>query len=190
MLRVRRKKFINKNARKFFWVNERIRVPRVSVIDENGQPLGEMPTSEALRIAEDKELDLVEVNPKALPPVCKILNFGQFQYQQSRKNQQQKVRAKKVEIKGIRLSYKIGKHDLEFRQEQAKKFLSKGDKVKIETILRGRERQYAYEAGAKISDFIKSLGEHVFVEQSVKKQGNQLSALVSGQKSQISQSAD
>ena len=182
MLRVKRKK-AQKRDKKFFWVNERIRIPRVSVIDENGQALGEMPTSEALKLAQEKELDLVEVNPKARPPVCKILDFGQFQYQQSRKTQQQKAHAKKVEIKGIRLSYKIGKHDLDFRKKQANKFLAKGDKVKIETILRGRERQYAREAGDKINDFIKSLDEEVTIEQSVKKQGNQLFALVAPQKS-------
>lgn len=178
MLRVKRKKFTHKNERKFFWVNERIRVPRVTVIDENGQPLGAMAINEALGIAEEKELDLVEVDPKAEPPVCKILDFGQFQYQQSRKAQQQKAHVKKVEIKGIRLSYKIGRHDLEFRKNQALKFLNKGDKVKIETILRGRERQYTLEAGAKINDFIKSLGENIVVEQPIKKQGNQLSALI------------
>lgn len=182
MLRVKRKK-VQQKDNKFFWVNERIRIPRVSVIDEDGQPLGEMSTPIALKLAQDKGLDLVEVDPTTQPPVCKILDFGQFQYQQSRKSQQQKTRTKKVETKGIRLSYKIGKHDLDFRVKQAAKFLAKGDKVKIETILRGREKRYTKEAGDKIIEFIKILGEDVIIEQPIKIQGNQLFALIASSKS-------
>lgn len=182
MLRVKRKK-IHQKSKKFFRVNERIRVPQVMVIDENDQALGVIATFKALALAKEKELDLVEINPKTHPPVCKILDFGQFQYQQSRKAQQQKAYTKKVEIKGIRISYKIGKHDLEFRRVQALKFLAKGDKVRIETILRGRERQYTKQAMEKINDFIKSLGHEITIEQVVKKQGNQLSTLIAPQKS-------
>lgn len=174
-----RRRFYNKpEEKKFFFINERIRVPEVFVIDENNQALGKMPTSKALTLAQEKELDLIEINPKANPPICKILDFGQFQYQQSRKVQEQKANVKKVDIKGIRLSYKIGQHDLDFRKNQALKFLSKGDKVKIETILRGRERQYQREAMQKIQEFINSLGE-VNVEQPIKKMGNQISCLIS-----------
>ncbi|MBU1037054.1 translation initiation factor IF-3 [Patescibacteria group bacterium] len=177
MLRIRGKHKYKKNKKKFFFVNERIRVPQVIVIDENNQPLGNMATEKALILAQEKGLDLVEVNPKADPPVCKILDYGQFQYQQSRKAQQQKAHTKKIEIKCLRLSYKIDKHDLEFRKNQALKFLAKGDKVKIETILRGRERQYLRLAMEKMDDFVKSLGEDITIEQPIKKQGNQISTL-------------
>ena len=180
MLHSRGRKFKDE-GKKFFYVNEMIRIPRVSVIDENNQFLGEMTTAEALRIAQEKELDLVEVNPKANPPICKIIDYGQYQYQQSRKAQQQKAHAKKVELKGIRISYKIDKHDLDFRKNQALKFLAKGDKVRVETILRGRERQYAGLAQQKMNEFIQSLGE-ITLEQPVKKLGNQLSAIVSSLK--------
>jgi len=183
MLRVKRKKFNKKTDKKYFRVNEKIRAPQVEVIDETGQALGVMPFFEALKIAEEKELDIVEVNPKSQPPICKILNYGQFQYQQSKKAQQQKAHARKVEVKGIRISYKIGQHDLEFRRNQAKKFLSKGDKVKIEMILRGRERQYTKEAIDKINEFIKSLGDEIVIEQTPKKLGNQLTAQVAPYKS-------
>ena len=177
MLRVRRKKVFIKD-KKFFRVNAQIRVPEVMVIDENGDSLGKLDTRKALEIAQEKELDLVEVNPKARPPICKIQDYGQFQYQQAKKAQQQKVHAKKVEIKGVRMSYKIGAHDLEFRKKQVEKFLGKGDKVRIETILRGRERQYTREAIDKINNFIKSLDIEIKVEQPIKKLGTRISTTI------------
>jgi translation initiation factor IF-3 len=176
MLHSRGKRFKSDN-KKFFYINEMIRIPKVQVIDENNQPLGIMNTADALQLAKEKELDLIEVNPKGEPPVCKILDFGQFQYQQSRKVQQQKAHAKKIEVKGIRISYKIDKHDLDFRKNQAIKFLSKGDKVRVETILRGRERQYANLAMEKMQEFISSMGD-INLEQPIKKLGNQLSAII------------
>ena len=178
MLRARRRKRPQAEIQKKFWVNERIRSRDVLVIDETGQTLGAMPIAKALAITREKELDLVEVEPKANPPVCKILDYGQFQYQQNRRAQQQKAHAKKIETKCIRISYKIGLHDLEFRKNQAIKFLGKGDKVKVETILRGRERQYTRLAVEKMENFIKSLGENISLEQPIKKLGNQISALI------------
>ena len=186
MLRVKRKKFNKKPDKKNFRVNERIRAPQVAVIDETGTALGVMPIHKALAIAEERELDLVEVNPTGDTPTCKILNYGQFQYKQSRLAQQQKAHAKKVEIKGIRISYKIGAHDLEFRKNQANKFLKKGDKVKMEMILRGREKQYTTEAIQKINEFIQSLEVAVVIEEAANRQGNRLSAIIAPSKSPIS----
>lgn len=183
MLRVKRKKFNKKPDKKNFRVNERIRAPQVAVIDETGTALGVMPIHKALAIAEERELDLVEVNPTGDTPTCKILNYGQFQYKQSRLAQQQKAHAKKVEIKGIRISYKIGAHDLEFRKNQANKFLKKGDKVKMEMILRGREKQYTTEAIQKINEFIQSLEVAVVIEEAANRQGNRLSAIIAPSKS-------
>jgi len=180
MLRSKRKKRSFKPDKTVYRVNQRIRAQEVKVIDEEGQLVGVMPTFKALKLAEEKELDLVEVFPKATPPVCKILDYGQFQYQQSRKAQDQKVKTKKQETKGLRISYKIGKHDLEFRERQAVKFLTKGDKVKVEMILRGREKQFTKDAFEKINEFIKSLAQQIEIniEQPPKKQGGQLSALI------------
>jgi len=150
------------------------------VIDENSVPRGEMDTFEALKLAEESGLDLVEVNPKAVPPICKILDYRQFQYQQSRKAQEQRAKIKKVDIKGIRLSYKIGVHDLEFKKDQAIKFLQKGDKVKIEMILKGREKQFGPDATSKLNAFVKSLEESVnlIIESPVKRMGGQIFLLV------------
>jgi len=165
----------------YFRVNERIRVPEVRVIDEDGQQIGVMPTYKALTLAKEKDLDLVEVFPKSQPPVCKIQDYGQFQYQLSRKTQAQKAGIKKIETKGIRISFKIGQHDLEMRKNQALKFLSKGDKVKVEIILRGRERKYTQEAYEKVKEFIQSIinaGTTITLELAPKKLGNQISALM------------
>ncbi|MBT3689901.1 translation initiation factor IF-3 [bacterium] len=177
MLRVRRKKVFKKD-KKFFRVNDQIRIPEVMVIDENGESLGKLETHKALAIAKEKELDLVEVNPKANPSICKIQDYGQFQYQQAKKAQHQKTHAKKVEIKGVRMSYKIGAHDLDFKRKQVDKFLKKGNKIKIETILRGRERQYTREAIEKINQFIESLDIEVIVESPIKKQGARISTII------------
>ncbi|MBI2475271.1 translation initiation factor IF-3 [Candidatus Uhrbacteria bacterium] len=122
--------------------NDRIRSEEVRVIDENGQALGVMPTAKAIALAQEKELDLVEVSPLAIPPVCKILDNGQFKYQKEKEAKKQKAQSKEVEMKVIRLSVRIGDHDFEVRLKQAGKFLDRGDKVKIELPMRGREKAH------------------------------------------------
>jgi len=131
---------------KRFRVNQQIRVPVVFVIDENGESIGEMSISQALTMAEQAGMDVVEVNPKIQPPVVKIMDYGQFKYKKEKEAQKQKVKQKKVEIKGIRLSVRISQHDFNFRFDQAKKFLERGDKLKLELILKGRERQHPEKA--------------------------------------------
>src|SRR3989344_8096264 len=105
-------------------VNRQIRALRVMVIDEQGKGLGEMVLAEALRIAEEKEMDLVEVQPKLDPPICKLLNYGQFQYTQEKLKQKLKTKQKKIETKGIRLTFRIGEHDKQTRLGQAQKFIN------------------------------------------------------------------
>ena len=182
MLRTRGRRRHNNNlAPKIIYrVNHQIRAPQVVVIDENGENLGALPIFKAITLATEKELDLVEVFPKGEPPVCKILDNGQFQYQMARKSQEARSNLKKVEIKGVRISYKIGRHDLEMRLAQAIKFLTKGDKVKIEMIVRGREKQYAQDAQLKVAEFIKQLEQQIAVniEQPAKRQGGQIAAIV------------
>ena len=116
---------------KRFHVNQQIRVPVVFLIDENGVSVGEMTIGKALTMAEQVGMDIVEVNPKEKPPVVKIMDYGQFKYKKEKEAQKQKVKQKKVEIKGIRLSVRISQHDFDFRFEQAKKFLERGDKLKL-----------------------------------------------------------
>jgi len=123
-------------------INHQITAPEVRVIDEAENNIGVMPTSQALALAREKGLDLMEVSPKAQPPVVRFGRYGQFKYEQEKKIKQQKTKQKKVEVKGIRLSFRIGAHDLEVRKEQALKFLANRDKVRIELPLSGRERQF------------------------------------------------
>ncbi len=161
-------------------INEQIRVPEVRVIDEDGQNLGVMETSVAVQLARERESDLVEVFPKAEPPIAKILDYGKFLYQKDKEARKQKAKAKKVEIKGIRLSLRISSHDRDFRLDQAKDFLESGDKVKVEIILKGRERQYANMAKEVASQFIEALNNLVptKIEQPLSLQGGRLSVTV------------
>lgn len=138
-------------------VNEHIRIPRVLVIDENGNSLGELNTYEALEIAKSKELDLIEVSPNANPSVCKIGDFGKFQYTQAKQTRQQKAKQKKTETKGIRLGVRTDAHDLGFKKKQAEKFLEKGHKVKIELRLRGREKAHQDLAKKNLQEFIDNI---------------------------------
>ncbi|MBU2566347.1 translation initiation factor IF-3 [Patescibacteria group bacterium] len=167
-----------------FQYNERIRVPEVRVIDEQGTFHGIMKTADALALAEERGFDLVEVSPKEEPPVCKLLDYGAFKYQKIKEMKQQKIHAKKVEVKGIRLSVKIGQHDIDNRVKQAIEFLKGGQKIKIEIILRGREKAHGDLALQKIQEFIDGLSQtyELFIEQPPKRQGGNVSAII-GRKS-------
>ncbi|MCI0479021.1 translation initiation factor IF-3 [Candidatus Uhrbacteria bacterium] len=164
--------------------NEQINVPEVRVIDDENKFLGVLKTADAIAFARERELDLVEVSPKEHPPVCKILDYGAFKYQKDKEMRQQKAHAKKVEVKGIRLSVKMGSHDLEVRKEQALDFLKEGQKLKIEIYLRGREKAHGDLALQRIQDFIAAVGQtyELYTEQEPKRQGGNVSAIV-GRKS-------
>jgi translation initiation factor IF-3 len=160
---------------KKFYFNRQIRATTVFLIDENGENVGDVPIADALSQAQELNLDLVEVNPTAKPPVCKIMDYGQFKYSLEKKKHKQKVQQKKVDTKGIRLSVRISEHDARFRYEQAKKFLSKGNKLKIELVLKGRERAHPEKAREIILNFIKDLEKeeelNIEREQDLTKQG-------------------
>jgi translation initiation factor IF-3 len=111
----------------------------VIVIDAEGQNLGEMPTKEALDLAYEQGLDLVEINPTNRPPITKVMDFGKYKYDLAKKEKEAKANRKEVELKEIRLTFKIGDHDLEYKAKQAKEFFEDGNKVKVSMRLRGRE---------------------------------------------------
>jgi translation initiation factor IF-3 len=137
--------------------NERIHVPEVFLINEEGVSIGRISTVEALKMAREADFDLAIMNPKADPPVAKIVNLGQLKYELEKKAHRQKVAQKKVDIKEIRLSVRIGEHDFGFRFNQAIKFLKDGDKIKLEVVLKGRERQHPEKAEEVIQRFISGL---------------------------------
>jgi translation initiation factor IF-3 len=120
-------------------VNHRIRVPEIRVVDANGDMMGVMNTKEALRHAQDQGLDLVEINPKTNPPVCKILDYGKFKYDESRRKRESKRKQSVVEVKEIKMRPKTDDHDLDFKARAARRFLEAGNKVKFTCRFRGRE---------------------------------------------------
>ena len=159
-------------------INEKIRVPEVRVIDAEGKMLGVMTTADAMALAREQGLDLIEVASNAKPPVAKILSYDKFRYQQEKAMQQQRKRQKQIEVKGVRISVRIGPHDLQFKADQAVKFLQKGNKVKVEMFLRGRERanlQYAFEM---LKKFIETIPSPHVIEQEPKRLGGLITIVI------------
>lgn len=148
------------------------------LIDENNQNLGVISSYEAKNIAQERGYDLVEVNPKADPPVCKLLDYGAYMYQLEKQERKAKAKQKKSEVKGIRLSFKIGKHDREVKLKNTQKFLDQGHKVKIEMLLRGREMAHKEMGLEMINNFVKELGEKVETEQPLARQGRKYFIIV------------
>ncbi|MBI4256474.1 translation initiation factor IF-3 [Candidatus Uhrbacteria bacterium] len=151
-------------------VNQKIKSPEVRLIGAEGEALGVLPTEEAIKLAEAKEMDLVEVSPKAEPPVCKILDYGQFKYQKEKEAKKRKAQSAEVDIKGIRLSVRIGVGDLQVRLNQALKFLEQGDKIRVELPLRGREKAHRDVAQQVMDQFLAKVKETypVRIEQEAK----------------------
>jgi translation initiation factor IF-3 len=140
-------------------VNHRIRVPEVRVIDADGSMLGVLQTHEALRKAQEQGLDLVEVNPKAEPPVCKILDFGKYKYEEKKKQAQARRNQSVVEIKEIKLRPKTDDHDIAFKVKAARRFLEAGHKVKFTVRFRGREITHPEKAHEQLDIILKALDD-------------------------------
>lgn len=138
------------------------------MIDETGKQLGVFPVEEALKMAMERDLDLVEITEKVIPPICKIIDYGKYLYQLGKKERGQKTKQKRVEVKGIRIRPATAKHDLELRAEQAKGFLEEGNKVKIEMVLRGREKAHQDLAKEKIKKLISLIPIDTVIEQEAK----------------------
>jgi len=155
---------------KKFLINNQIRANKVRVIDEQGKNLGVFSLEEALEMAKERNLDLIQITEKVDPPVCRIFDYGKFLYQMKKK-EKEKRKEKGKEIKGIRLGFNISEHDMETRANQAKEFLEEGNRIQIEMILRGRERELTNFAKEKIKRFLEILESKVQikVEQDLKK---------------------
>ena len=128
-----------------------------------------MTPAAALEMAQDQDLDLVEIAPMAKPPVCKIMDYGKFQYQQSKQDSSNKAKQEKITIKGIRIGVRTDDHDLDFKKKQAEKFLTKGDKVKIDIVLRGREKAHQDLARTNLENFLKLIEVPYKIEQEIKR---------------------
>jgi len=154
--------------------NQDIRVPRVLLIDQNGEKQGEMPTSAALEAAEEAGLDLVEIVPNASPPVCKIMDYGKFRFQEQKKKNEARKRQKVVELKEIKLRPNIDTHDYEVKAKAMHRFFGEGDKVKVTLRFRGREMAHP-ELGMKLLLKVKEdFDEVAKVEYEPKMEGRQM----------------
>lgn len=163
-------------------INEQIRDKEIRVIGADGEQLGVMPTKDAQHLADEAELDLVMIAPTAKPPVCRIVDYGKFKYEQLRKEKEARKKQKIVEIKEIRLSPNIDTNDLNTKINAARKFLSKGNKVKITLRFRGREMAHMRENQHILNDFAEQLGENAVVEKAPKIEGRTISMVVSEKK--------
>ncbi|MGN0170175.1 MAG: translation initiation factor IF-3 [Lachnospiraceae bacterium] len=159
-------------------INEQIRDKEVRLIGENGEQLGIFSSKEALRMAEEAELDLVKIAPKAEPPVCKIIDYGKYKYEMVRKEKEAKKKQKTVELKEIRMSPNIDTNDLNTKINSAKKFLTKGDRVKVTLRFRGREMAHMQQSKVILDDFAKAVEEIAIVEKAPKVEGRNMSIVL------------
>lgn len=127
------------------------------MIDDAGKPLGIMKLWDARKLAQEKNLDLVEVASQARPPIAKLMNYGQYQYRLIKQQKKSRTKSKKIETKGVRIGYRTGEHDLQFKANQATEFLKAGHRLKVELVLHGREKGQKKLAFDKLDDFIKNM---------------------------------
>ncbi len=155
-------------------INEQIRDKEVRVIGENGEQLGVMPVREAMRLADEAGLDLVKIAPTAKPPVCKIVDYGKFRYEQARKEKEARKKQKVIEVKEIRLSPNIDSNDLNTKINAARKFIGKGDKVKITLRFRGREMAHMANSKHILDDIAQELSDIATIEKAPKVEGRSM----------------
>jgi translation initiation factor IF-3 len=155
-----------------------IRVPQVRVVDEEGNQAGVMSTPDALRLAQDRGYDLVEVAPMASPPVTRLLDYGQFKYEQARREKEARRHQRSVDFKEIRIKVKIGKGDFDTKVRRAIEFLEDGDRVKVTVQFRGREVSHAYLGRDLLIRFSEQVGDHGVVERQPLLEGKQMSLVI------------
>ena len=167
-------------------LNERIRVPEVRVIDDAGEQLGVLPTDQALKIAQDRGLDLVEVAPTARPPVTRILDYGKFKYEQAKKESEGRKKQTRVVLREVKMKPNIGKHDMDFKLRTAAKLLRAGDKVKLTVMFRGREITHPEIGRGRIRNMMERLEEEeslpLLVEKRLGMEGRFMSVIVAEDK--------
>ncbi|MBT3193834.1 MAG: translation initiation factor IF-3 [Verrucomicrobia bacterium] len=164
--------------RSFIRLNHKIRVPEVRLNGVDGKPIGIMQTREALRIAQDQNLDLVEISPDAKPPVCRLMDYGKFRYEQGRKKREQRKHQHQNAVKEIKFRPNVGDHDYETKLGHVKKFLSKGHKVKISLTFRGRENAHRELGFAVVERVIKDCADVSSVDMAPKRVGRMIVAML------------
>lgn len=155
-------------------INEEIRDKEVRVIDSDGTQLGVMPIAEAMRLADEKNTDLVKIAPQAKPPVCKIMDYGKYRFEQAKREKEAKKNQRVIEIKEVRLSLNIDTHDFETKVNQAVKFLKSGNRVKVSIRFRGREMAHPQIGEVSMKRFAEACEEFATVEKPAKLEGRQM----------------
>ena len=159
-------------------INEQIRDREVRVVSADGEQLGVMSSRDAMKLAREAELDLVKIAPKAQPPVCKIIDYGKYKYEQSRREKESKKKQKTVEVKEVRMSPNIDANDLNTKVNNAKKFILKGNKVKVTLRFRGREMAHVQQSKHILDDFADMLKDVAQVEKPAKLEGRNMSMVL------------
>ena len=165
-----------------FFINEQIRDREVRLIGEDGAQMGVMSIKEAMRLAREADLDLVKIAPNAKPPVCKIVDYGKFRYEQMRREKEAKKKQKVTEVKEIRLSPNIDMNDLNTKANMAKKFLTKGDKVKVSLRFRGREMAHVNVGKQILDSFYEKLDDIAVVDKPAKLEGRSMVMFLTAKK--------
>ena len=165
-----------------YFINEQIRDKEVRVIGEDGEQLGIMSSRDAMKLAEEAGVDLVEIARTAKPPVCRIVDYGKFRYEQTRKEKDAKKKQKVMEVKEIRLSPNIDTNDLNTKTNAARKFLSKGDKVKVTLRFRGREMAHMASSKHILDDFAEVLADIAVIDKAPKVEGRSMTMFLTQKK--------
>ena len=166
-------------------INERIKYTQLRVVDSDGKQLGVIDRLKALEIASERELDLVLVSEKANPPVCRIMDYGKYKFEQEKKAKEARKKSHQTEVKEVKMRYKIDKHDYDVRIGQATKFLKSGDKVKCTVIFRGREIQHSNLAETLLLKMANDLEEQSEVQQKPKREGRNMIMFLSPRKTPL-----
>ena len=155
-------------------INERIRDREVRLVSESGEQLGIMSSRESLKLAREADLDLVKIAPNAKPPVCKIIDYGKYRYELARKEKEAKKKQKTMEVKEVRLSPNIDTNDLNTKANQARKFITKGDKVKVTLRFRGREMAHVNYSKQILDSFYEKLEDIAVIDKNAKMEGRSM----------------
>ncbi|ASC72932.1 Translation initiation factor IF-3 [Halomicronema hongdechloris C2206] len=163
-------------------INQNIRFPEIRVISTDGEQLGIMSPSDAIRLAEERQLDLVLVSDKATPPVCRIMDYGKYKFEQEKRAREAKKRQHNADVKEVKMRYKIDEHDYKVRVKHAQRFLKSGDKVKATVMFRGREIQHTDLAEELLRQMANDLADVAEVQQAPKREGRNMMMMLSPKK--------
>lgn len=170
-------------------INERIRVPEVRLIDEEGRQVGVVRTVEAIQMARERNVDLVEVAAQAAPPVARLMDFGRYKYEQSKKEREAKKHQVNVQLREVRMKPKIDEHDIDFKTRTARKLLKQGDKVKVTVMFRGREITHPQIGKNLLDRVLRSLDDIALMEKDAMLEGRHMTMILAPDKKKIAASA-